>query len=51
MKGVTMAILIAFIAFVIAMVSITLEYFHIFETEIFILNLPNISGIYYYSNY
>ena len=45
MKGVTIAILIAFIAFAFAMISLTLEYFQILETGISILNFSNISSI------
>ena len=50
MKGVTIAILIAFIAFAFAMITLTLEYFQILETEISILNLSTISPVYSFSN-
>lgn len=45
MKGLNIIILIAFIAFVIAIVGLTLDFFHVFEEPVFILSilkLPNI---------
>jgi hypothetical protein len=51
MKGVTIAILIAFIAFVIALISLTLEYFQILEIEISILNLSDFFPVSNFWNY
>jgi len=39
MKGLNLIILIAFIAFVIAIVGLTLDFFHVFEEKISILGL------------
>ena len=39
MKGLNLIILIAFIAFVIAIVGLTLNFFHVFDEEVFILGL------------
>ena len=50
MKGINIVILIAFIAFAFAMISLTLEYFQILDTEISILNFSNISPEYSFSN-
>lgn len=38
MKGLNLIILIAFIAFVIAIVGLTLNFFHVFDKEVFILD-------------
>ena len=50
MKGMNIVILIAFIAFAFAIISLTLEYFQILDTEISILNFSNISPVYGFSN-
>ena len=41
MKGVNIAILIAFIAFVIAVVSLGLDFFGVLSTKSSIVSLPN----------
>jgi len=50
MKGINIVILIAFIAFAFAMITLTLEYFQILETEISILNFSKIYPAYSFSN-
>jgi len=47
MKGLNLIILIAFIAFVIAIVGLTLDFFHVFEEKIFILDLPEFPRIWF----
>ena len=41
MKGITIAIIIALIGFVIALITMSLEFFEVFEVESFLLNYPN----------
>jgi len=45
MKGLNLIILIAFIAFVIAIAGLTLNFFHVFGEEVFILALPKYTGM------
>ena len=45
MKGVTIAIIIALVGFVIAMLTMTLEFFEVFSNEPFTLNYPNLDPI------
>lgn len=45
MKGLNIVILVAFIAFVIAIVGLTLNFFHVFETKVFIFSIPNLSNV------
>lgn len=40
MKGLNLIILAAFIVFVIAIVGLTLNFFHVFDEQVFILALP-----------
>jgi len=51
MRGLTIAILIALIAFAIAIVSLALEYFQVFEIEYSIQNMFDISQRHYFLNY
>ena len=45
MKGLNIIILISFIAFVIAIIGLTLNFFHVFDEEIFILGFPDLPDI------
>jgi len=44
-KGLNIIILVAFIAFVIAIAGLTLNFFHVFNQDVFILNFPKISDV------
>jgi len=44
-KGINIVILATFIVFVIAIVGLTLNFFHVFEEGVFILNLSETSKV------
>jgi hypothetical protein len=45
MKGLNIIILVAFIAFVIAIVGLTLDFFHVFDEPVFILAILKFQNI------
>ena len=45
MKGVTIAIIIALIGFAIALITMALEFFEVFNMESSILNYPSLNPI------